>query len=53
MNLRFALSDVAKGFVDTVVQEMQRPIAKAATASIRVSVASGKKAPLAAHKCIT
>jgi hypothetical protein len=35
MNLRFTLSDVAKGFVDTIVKEMQRPIAKAATAAIR------------------
>jgi hypothetical protein len=35
MTLRFTLSDVAKGFVDTIVQEMQRPIAKAATAAIR------------------
>jgi hypothetical protein len=35
MNLRFALSDVAHGFVDTIVKEMQRPIAKAATAAVR------------------
>ena len=34
MTLRFTLSDVAKGFVDTIVREMQRPIAKAATAAI-------------------
>jgi uncharacterized protein DUF6441 len=35
MSLRFALSDIAKGFVDTVTKEIQRPIAKAATAAIR------------------
>jgi hypothetical protein len=35
MSLRFALSDVVKGFVDTIVREIQRPIAKAATAAIR------------------
>ena len=35
MSLRFAISDVAKGFLDTVVKEIQRPIAKAATAAIR------------------
>jgi hypothetical protein len=35
MSLRFALSDVAKGFVDAIVKEMQRPIAKAATAAVR------------------
>jgi hypothetical protein len=35
MALRFTLSDVAKGFVDTIVKEIQRPIAKAATAAIR------------------
>ncbi len=35
MALRFAFSDVANGFVDTIVREMQRPIAKAATAAIR------------------
>src|SRR5947207_10708332 len=35
MSLRFAFSDVAKAFVDTIVKEMQRPIAKAATAAIR------------------
>ena len=35
MSLRFAFSDVAKGFVDTIVKEIQRPIAKAATATIR------------------
>jgi hypothetical protein len=35
MNLRFAISDVAKGFVDTIVKEIQRPIAKAATAAVR------------------
>jgi hypothetical protein len=28
MTLRFTLSDVAKGFVDTILREMQRPIAK-------------------------
>ena len=33
--LRFSLTDVAKGFVDTIVREMQRPIAKAATAAMR------------------
>jgi uncharacterized protein DUF6441 len=35
MGLRFAISDVAKRFVDTIVKELQRPIAKAATAAIR------------------
>jgi hypothetical protein len=35
MTLRFTLSDVARGFVDTIVRELQRPIAKAATAAIR------------------
>jgi hypothetical protein len=35
MNLRFALSDVAKHFVDAIVKEMRRPIARAATAAIR------------------
>src|SRR5436853_1031050 len=35
MSLRFAISDIAKRFVDTVVKEVQRPIAKAATAAIR------------------
>ena len=35
MTLRFAVSDVARGFVDTIVKEIQRPIAKAATATIR------------------
>jgi hypothetical protein len=35
MSLRFALSNAAKGFVDTIVKEMQRPIAKAATAAVR------------------
>jgi hypothetical protein len=28
MNLRFALSDVAKRFVDTIAKELQRPVAK-------------------------
>ena len=35
MSLRIALSDAATSFVKTVVKEMQRPIAKAATAAIR------------------
>lgn len=35
MSLRFAISDVARGFVDAIVKEMQRPIAKAATAAVR------------------
>lgn len=35
MSLRFAFSDVARGFVDVIVKEIQRPIAKAATATIR------------------
>jgi hypothetical protein len=34
MNFRFSLSDTAKAFVDTIVKEMRRPIAKAATAAI-------------------
>ncbi len=33
--MRLILSDVAKGFVDVVVKELQRPIAKAATAAVR------------------
>jgi hypothetical protein len=35
MGLRFAISDAAKSFVDAVVKEVQRPIAKAATAAVR------------------
>src|SRR5207253_846581 len=35
MHLRLILSDVAAGFVDTIVKELQRPIAKAATAAVR------------------
>ncbi len=35
MSLRFTLSNVAKGFVDTLVKEIQRPIARAATAAVR------------------
>lgn len=35
MPLRFSLSDVAKGFVNTIVKELQRPIARAATAAVR------------------
>jgi hypothetical protein len=35
MTLRFTLSDIAKRFVDTITREIQRPIAKAATAAIR------------------
>jgi Family of unknown function (DUF6441) len=35
VDVRFTLSDVAKSFVDTIVKELQRPIAKAATAAIR------------------
>ena len=45
MSLRFALSDVAKRFVDAIVTEMQRPIAKAATAAIEIAV----KAPADGH----
>lgn len=33
--MRFALSDGAKNFVDTIAREIQRPIAKAATAAVR------------------
>jgi Family of unknown function (DUF6441) len=43
MNLRFAYSDVARGFVDTIVREPQRPIAKAATAAIREAVEIAKR----------
>jgi hypothetical protein len=40
MPLRFTFSDVAKGFVDTVIKEIKRPIAsKAATAAIRETAA--------------
>src|SRR3954471_24126259 len=35
MGLGFAISDVAKRFVDTIVKELQGPIAKAATAAVR------------------
>jgi hypothetical protein len=35
MSLHIALSDAATSFVKTVVEEMQRPIARAATAAIR------------------
>src|SRR5437868_12920194 len=35
MGLGFAISDVPKRFVDTIAKELQRPIAKAATAAIR------------------
>src|SRR6187401_937094 len=35
MSLRFALSDIAKSFLATITKEIQRPIAKAATAAIR------------------
>lgn len=35
MSLRFSFSDVARGFVETIVKEMERPIAKAATAAVR------------------
>src|SRR3954470_15419731 len=35
MSVRFTLSDVAQGFVETIVKEIQRPIAKAATAAVR------------------
>src|SRR6476646_11057850 len=35
MSLRFAVSEIAKGFLDTVTKEIQRPIAKAATAAVR------------------
>jgi Family of unknown function (DUF6441) len=35
MNLRFALSEVTSGFIDTVAKELQRPMAKAATAASR------------------
>lgn len=35
MSLRFAFSDVAKGFADTITRELRRPIAKAATAAVR------------------
>jgi hypothetical protein len=35
MSPGFTLSDVAKGFVDTITREIQRPIAKAATAAVR------------------
>src|SRR5262245_6468951 len=34
MSLRFALTNTAKGFVDTLNSEIQRPIAKAATAAV-------------------
>jgi hypothetical protein len=33
--LRFSLTDVAKGFVDVIARELQRPIAKAATAAMK------------------
>jgi hypothetical protein len=35
MSVRLAFSDVAKSFVDAITREIQRPIAKAATAAVR------------------
>ncbi len=35
MLARFAFSEVAKGLIDTITKELQRPIAKAATAAVR------------------
>lgn len=35
MSLHISLAGLTKGFVDTIVKEMQRPIAKAATAAVR------------------
>ena len=35
MSLRFRLSDVAKGFIDTIAREIEKPIARAATAAMR------------------
>ena len=33
--MRFSLTDVAKGFVDVIARELQKPIAKAATAAMK------------------
>jgi hypothetical protein len=35
VSVRFRLSDVAKGFVDTIAREIEKPIARAATAAMR------------------
>jgi hypothetical protein len=35
MTLRFRLTDVAKGFVDVIAREIEKPMARAATAAIR------------------
>jgi hypothetical protein len=35
MALRFTLSEVGKGFRDGIQEELQRPMAKAATAAVR------------------
>jgi hypothetical protein len=35
MTLRFTSFELAKGFVESILEEMQRPIAKAATAAVR------------------
>jgi hypothetical protein len=37
MSLRFRLTDVAKGFVDVIAREIEKPMARAATAAIRDS----------------
>ena len=33
--MRFSLTDTAKGFVDVIAREVQKPIAKAATAAMK------------------
>src|ERR1700745_2725921 len=35
MSFRFAVSDVAKSFAESIVGSLQRPLAKAATAALR------------------
>jgi hypothetical protein len=35
MSVRFRVSDIAKGFVETITRDIQRPIAKAATGAVR------------------
>jgi hypothetical protein len=43
MALRFRLTDVAKGFVDVIALEIEKPIAKAATAAMRDTGDSAKR----------
>jgi hypothetical protein len=42
--MRFSLTNVAKGFVDVIARELQKPIAKAATAAMRDAAEVAKRA---------